>query len=730
MKTIKYLISIIFLVFCAKLLYAQGYTPNGKPLSSIHLEMPDNSLYTEEEIEYMNRWIKTNYPDVEILQSSQKDMFFNCHFFAWLNIQGYEVWDEDYVWKNRIPSMLGWLNSPDDFFFDAEYSIPQGYPSYVTTYDSNAAICVYKDNGEISHSARMLKHSSKVISKWGAMGVYKHDPLDCPSSYGCITEYYKINPDYRPVNDPGNRFLSITEALQGAPVGSIISVYPGTYNVKSLTVEEGMHLHIQNGAILRFAPGSKLKVYGSIEATGATFTSSTEPGSPTDWSGIVLFNNGKIENCVVENAKQGIKTNNCNSVTLHHNVVRNCDSGILCINGGTPIISGNFLSNIKKIAIFSYSTPSIIDSNQISSSTESTGILASSIPSPFAISKNNISDVDYGIYLSNTSYSVLENNSIKNIRIDSVRADVESLVDKYLLYNEEGINYLHYLGIFFKTAGENTVNTGPEQMYEDGLSYVKSKNFNEALTTFKGLITDYSDSKFARQALRHISVIFERKKENKKDNIVYFEDIRQSFINNNINNKMADIIDRQILYWLKRNKMYDEAERKYDELIAKSMNKDAVDELIFGKVLFYIYELNQSEKAVNYLNMLLESENIFADLSKDELLELGFTATQVDNCVEKADHKTNYTTGNYPNPFNGVTTIMFLMEKPGKVKMTIYNITGQEIAVLINKELPVGLHQVQWNCLNQAGIPVSTGVYFYRIVSGNVAETHKMLYTR
>ena len=738
------------MVLCAKLLYAQGYTPNGKPLSSINLGIVYNSMYTQEEIDYMNNWIKTNYPDVEILQSWEYNLLFNCHFFTWLNIQGYEVWDEDYVWKNGMPSrlgwsidpddqflltgtkdfVLGWLFSLDDFYSDAEYSIPQGYPSYVTTSASDAAICVYRDNGEIMHSARMLENSNKVISKWGAMGVYKHYPLDCPSSYGCITEYYKINPDYRPVNDPGNRFLAIDEALQGTPVGSIVSVYPGTYTVGSLTVAEGTTLYIQNGATLRFATGSKLKVYGSINAFGVTFTSNAEPGGLCDWNGIVLYENGKIENCIIENARQGIKTTNCNSVTLRRNILRNCDSGILCINGGTPIISGNSFSDIKNNAIFSYSTPSIIDSNQISSSNANTGILISSNPSPFTISENHISDVGYGIYLSNASYSVLENNSIENSRIDSVKADVESIVDGQIEGTEEGIIHSHYLGVSFKTAENNTINTEPEQIYEQGLSYIKLKNYNDALVTFKDLIINYSDSKCARQALRHISIILETKKENRLDNIIYFKDIMQSFINNDINNKIVDIIDRQILYWLKRNKLYDEAEKKYDELIAKSLNEDEADELIFGKAIFYIYELNRPEKAVTYLNMLLGSDNIFSDFSKDELDDLGITVTHVDNITKNDDYEADYRSVNYPNPFNGVTTINFATKKPGPVKITVYNLIGQEIAVLINQELPVGIHQVQWSVLNQSGVPVSTGVYFYRIVRDGAAETRKMLYAR
>ena len=65
---------------------------------------------------------------------------------------------------------------------------------------------------------------------------------------------------------------------------------------------------------------------------------------------------------------------------------------------------------------------------------------------------------------------------------------------------------------------------------------------------------------------------------------------------------------------------------------------------------------------------------------------------------------------NYPNPFNPSTTIDFSLPESGNVTLTIYNITGQEVAKLVNGVQNAGSHKVVWNASN-----LSSGIYFYRL---------------
>lgn len=82
----------------------------------------------------------------------------------------------------------------------------------------------------------------------------------------------------------------------------------------------------------------------------------------------------------------------------------------------------------------------------------------------------------------------------------------------------------------------------------------------------------------------------------------------------------------------------------------------------------------------------------------------------------------NYSIKNYPNPFNPVTKIYYEIPKEGKVKITVYNSTGQEVKVLVNEFKNIGSYNVEFN-----GNNFSSGIYFYRIEAGNFIQTKKML---
>ena len=77
---------------------------------------------------------------------------------------------------------------------------------------------------------------------------------------------------------------------------------------------------------------------------------------------------------------------------------------------------------------------------------------------------------------------------------------------------------------------------------------------------------------------------------------------------------------------------------------------------------------------------------------------------------------------NYPNPFNPSTKIEYYIPRSGNVKMTVYDITGREVTVLVNENKNPGIYSVDFNASS-----LSSGVYFYRMVSGSFTDTKKML---
>lgn len=70
---------------------------------------------------------------------------------------------------------------------------------------------------------------------------------------------------------------------------------------------------------------------------------------------------------------------------------------------------------------------------------------------------------------------------------------------------------------------------------------------------------------------------------------------------------------------------------------------------------------------------------------------------------------------NYPNPFNPSTTIEFSLPKASDVKVVIYNLLGEEVNVLVNRQLNAGTHKTIWNSNDNSGKQLSSGVYFYEL---------------
>jgi hypothetical protein len=83
---------------------------------------------------------------------------------------------------------------------------------------------------------------------------------------------------------------------------------------------------------------------------------------------------------------------------------------------------------------------------------------------------------------------------------------------------------------------------------------------------------------------------------------------------------------------------------------------------------------------------------------------------------------------NYPNPFNPSTTLEFTIgDRPLVARVVIYNLLGQEIRELANSAFTPGRHSLVWDGRNSRGAQVATGVYFYRLESGEQSVTRKML---
>jgi plastocyanin len=77
---------------------------------------------------------------------------------------------------------------------------------------------------------------------------------------------------------------------------------------------------------------------------------------------------------------------------------------------------------------------------------------------------------------------------------------------------------------------------------------------------------------------------------------------------------------------------------------------------------------------------------------------------------------------NYPNPFNPSTNIKYSVLETGKVRLAVYNIIGEEVALLVNGILDAGFYEVTFSAIN-----LPSGIYFSKLEANNFTQTRKMI---
>jgi len=82
---------------------------------------------------------------------------------------------------------------------------------------------------------------------------------------------------------------------------------------------------------------------------------------------------------------------------------------------------------------------------------------------------------------------------------------------------------------------------------------------------------------------------------------------------------------------------------------------------------------------------------------------------------------------NYPNPFNPTTTISYGLAEPSTVLLEMFNVLGQKIRTLVTAHQTAGTYSIQWDACTDDGLPVSSGIYIYRLQAGDFVQVRQML---
>jgi hypothetical protein len=151
---------------------------------------------------------------------------------------------------------------------------------------------------------------------------------------------------------------------------------------------------------------------------------------------------------------------------------------------------------------------------------------------------------------------------------------------------------------------------------------------------------------------------------------------------------------------------------------------DTLEAAIPGAVKIYHWK-NGWQPLSTSVDMVLGSASCEIEESGLYAVFLDLTKSQeaiISNLTEIKHQSISILYPNYPNPFNLTTTIKYHLLQPGHVTLKIYNITGQEVATLVNSFQISGDHETIWH---PQGLP--GGIYFYRLQVGEFSETRKLI---
>lgn len=102
--------------------------------------------------------------------------------------------------------------------------------------------------------------------------------------------------------------------------------------------------------------------------------------------------------------------------------------------------------------------------------------------------------------------------------------------------------------------------------------------------------------------------------------------------------------------------------------------------------------------------------------------------TAVKNGGEQAQNPEQFElVQNYPNPFNPETLINYQTPEDGRVELTVHNLLGQTIRILVSENLRAGAHQIKWDGSDDFGNRVTSGLYLYRLKAGQFVSTKRMV---
>ncbi|MDG5766801.1 T9SS type A sorting domain-containing protein [Balneolales bacterium ANBcel1] len=540
--------------------------------------------------------------------------------------------------------------------------------------------------------------------------------------------------------------------------GKVIILEGTTSDATRFLVDSGGEIEIRPGADLRFDPDQGFTIYGHAYFNGGSgfgYIYLQQTGSSGGWSGVQFQpgSSGYLNYCDIRHANNGvyangaspeitnskIKNNNTGvyfgyaSMSIEYSKLNNNSTGIASIYSDIHLVGneifGNSLRGIQMVG----ATVNTMYFNVLANNP--TGINALS-PGVVSFSNNDFwtyHDPGFHISAANNAWVYGQNNWYGSSSPSASNFTTSS--GGFISYNPASTsqNACHIwtpsnlqcdpvspkVAGGYQTEAESEIN---EQDLYEVLVLLAEKETEEALVHLERLYKEAESFKL-RSTILHVMAKAWQQQGRVQDFSNYMDrQIRSSL--SNTDRLYAVIMDLESQFLI-RGGNYKQAVKNY-EYINEFFSEDSMlhQNALFGLGYIHFNRLGSVHQGARYFGELMVRYPDF-ELAKHIDHMYG---KQIAEGVERARKKLAEETPdkltlhrNYPNPYNPVTTIQFELPEQVDVRLTVYDILGRRVAVLVSDKMTAGTHTVQFDASNLA-----SGVYIYRMTTPEFSKTRRM----
>ena len=260
--------------------------------------------------------------------------------------------------------------------------------------------------------------------------------------------------------------------------------------------------------------------------------------------------------------------------------------------------------------------------------------------------------------------------------------------------------------------------------YKSALETEGNGNYSLAAVMYEEIINIYPSSEEAILSLRRLFKCVIKSNGNINVLKVFYEDLA----NSNPADTVFCLLSRNLTIDCdKENELYEDVFLQYSNILELPIDEaDSIFTQI--DVLNTLLEIEEFDRnTVCFENL---PENI-RRLNPKNIQDFQVKSQNLmDNLFGESDEGylneslSDYVTlkGNYPNPFNPITTISFSIPNDSKINLSVFNLKGQKVRSLVKESFKSGDHSVVWNGKDETGKSVSSGIYFYKLTVNGVSN--------